>query len=157
MNGQALSGKMAFTLLEVLLALALFSISVVVLSASFVNVLNSIESVKVDQTFEQEMAFVRSTVLTAPDLDVLEEGGEVSTAGLGFARWEAIAEPTEVADLFRVEVRITFEGRDDVPEREVEQSLLLLRPSWSDPLEREELREITRERLVEDHLRNRPL
>ncbi len=150
-------GKSAFTLLEVLLALALFSISVVVLSASFVNVLTSIEAVKVDQTLEQEMAFVRSMVLTAPDLDILEEGGEVSTGGLGFARWEAIAEPTEVADLFKVEVKVTFEGHDEVPERVVEQSLLLLRPAWSDPLEREELRAITKERLVEDHLRNRPL
>jgi general secretion pathway protein I len=157
MKTNACLDKFAFTLLEVLLALALFSISVVVLSASFVNVLNSIEAVKVDQTLEQEMAFVRSVVLTAPDLDFLEEGGEISTVGLGFARWEAIAEPTEVADLFKVEIKITFEGRDDVPERIIEQSLLLLRPAWSDPLEREELRAITKERLVEDHLRNRPL
>jgi prepilin-type N-terminal cleavage/methylation domain-containing protein len=157
MKEKHLSGKLAFTLLEVLLALALFSISVVVLSASFVNVLNSIEAVKVDQTLEQEMAFVRAEVLMAPDLDILEEGGEVLTAGLGFARWEAIAEPTEVADLFEVNVKVTFEGRDEVPERVIEQSLILLRPSWSDPLEREELREITRERLAEDHLRSRPL
>ncbi|MBL4574708.1 MAG: hypothetical protein JKY51_01235 [Opitutaceae bacterium] len=151
------SYRVAFTLLEVLLALALFAISVVVLSASFVNVLFSIEAVKVDHALEQEMTFVRTFVLTAPDLETLEDGGEVSTGGLGFARWEAIAEPTEVADLFKVFIKVIFEGQNDEQDRIIEQSLLLLRPSWSDPLDREKLREVTRERLVEDHLRNRPL
>jgi len=146
----------AFTLIEVLLALALFAISVVVLTSSYVNVLYSMEAVRVDRVLEQEMAFVRSVILTAPDLEAIEEGGELPTAELGYAYWEAELEPTEVADLFVVHVSITLEGTAQGGEHTLDDRLIVLRPSWSEPLDREELRAASKERLAEIKL-NRPL
>ena len=143
------SNYSAFTLIEVLLALALFVISVVVLASAYVNVLFGLEAVRVDRVLEQEMAFVRSVVLTVPDRETIEEGGELPTAELGYAYWEAELEPTEVADLFIVNVSITLEGTGQIKERTLNDRLVVLRPSWSEPLEREELRAASKERLAE--------
>jgi len=145
-----------FTLIEVLLALALFAISVVVLASSYVNVLFGLEAVQVDRVLEQEMAFVRSVILTAPDLETIEEGGELPTAELGYAYWEAELEPTKVADLFVVHISVTLEGDGKGGERTLDDRLIVLRPGWSDPLEREKLRAASKERLAEMKL-NRSL
>jgi prepilin-type N-terminal cleavage/methylation domain-containing protein len=149
-------GLAGFTLIEVLLALALFAISVVVLASSYVNVLVSLEAVRVDRVLEQEMAFVRSVILTSPDRDTIEEGGELPTAELGYAYWEAELEPTDLADLFIVHVSVTLEGTNSVDERTLNDRLIVLRPTWSEPLEREELRAAAKGRLAEMKL-NRPL
>lgn len=150
------SSDRGFTLIEVLLALALFAISVVVLASSYVNVLFGLEAVRVDRVLEQEMAFVRSVILTSPDLETIEEGGELPTAELGYAYWEAELEPTNVADLFIVHVSVTLEGTARGEERTLNDRLVVLRPSWSEPLEREDLRAASSERLAEIRL-NRPL
>lgn len=148
----------AFTLLEVMLAVTLFGIAVVVLAASYVHVLNSLEAVKVDQALEQELAFVRSQVLLQPDLQEIEKGGEVPTPNYGTATWTATVTPSEtVADLFRVELVVELEGdKADVAPRKVTQSLQVLRPDWSEPVDRDKLRQKTRERL-EEAKRFRPL
>jgi general secretion pathway protein I len=149
-RGREAGGRGAFTLVEVLLALALFAMAVVVLAASYINVLNALESVKVDQALEQELALVRSRVLQEPDLDEIEKGGEVPTPTHGVARWEAQVSPTAVADLFRVDVRVELEGSgEETAPRTVDQTLYLLRADWSEPVERDELRAETRKRLDE--------
>jgi hypothetical protein len=140
----------------VLMALALFAISAVVLVSAYINVIFGLESVRVDRVLEQEMAFVRSFILTAPDLEAVEEGGELPSGGLGYAYWEAELEPTEVADLFVVYVTITLEGTREVEEKSRTERLIVLRPSWSEPIEREELRAASKERLAELRL-DRPL
>jgi general secretion pathway protein I len=140
----------AFTLLETLLALALFSISIVVLATAYVNILTSLELTKADQIIEQEMAFVRERILRAATREEVEEGGELETLGLGLARWEATIEPTEVADLFRVQAVLSFAGSDRRDAFSVEQTLLALRPAWSLPVEREQLRAATRDRLLKE-------
>ena len=139
-----------FTLLEVLLAMALFAVAVVVLAASYINVLNSLELVKVDQALEQELALVRAQVLQEADLETIEEGGELPTVTHGRATWQAEVEPTAVADLFRLTLTIEMQGNgEDVPESTVTQTLFVLRPNWSEPVERDKLREETRKRLDE--------
>jgi general secretion pathway protein I len=144
------ASRSGFTLLEVLLAVALFAMAVVVLAASYVNILNSLEIVKVDQALEQEMAFVRTAVLLEPELDNIEKGGDVPTVTQGSARWSAVVTPTLVADLFRVDVTVELEGNgEEVPARTLTQTLHLLRPDWSEPVDRDKLREETRKRLDE--------
>jgi general secretion pathway protein I len=157
MNAEERRGRNAgFTLVEVLLALALFSVSVVVLASAYINVLYGLESVRVDRVLEQEMAFVRSVVLTAPDRETLEEGGELPTGELGLAYWEAELEPTAIADLFVVRVTINLEGTREAEGRTLNERLIVLRPSWSEPVEREELRAQSKERIADLNL-NRPL
>lgn len=149
--------RAAFTMVEVVLAMALFATAVVVLAAAYVNVLTSLELVKVDQALEQEVSFVRTQVLLEPDRDTVEAGGEMPTASHGNATWQAAVEPTQVADLFRVVLTIELAGDGkSVPERTINQTLFVLRPDWSEPTERDNLRTETRKRL-EEIKRFRPL
>jgi prepilin-type N-terminal cleavage/methylation domain-containing protein len=48
-----------FTLIEVIVALALFALAATVLASAYVNVLDATERVKSDQAFEQDIALVR--------------------------------------------------------------------------------------------------
>ncbi len=155
--GHAHSGRRGFTLIEVVVALMLFSFAVVVLTASYVNVLNSIEAVRVDQSLEQELAFVRAQLLMEPELENVEEGGEAPTPTHGMAVWGAVVSPTTTADLFRVDLTIELSGDGAAtPARTVTQRLFLLRPSWSEPTAREDLRAESRKR-IEELRRMRPL
>lgn len=150
--------RRGFTLLEVIVALALFALGATVLASAYVNVLNALDSVKEDQRFEQEIALVRAQVLQEPDLDKVEEGDELPTARLGEASWRATVTPSETtADLFRIDLEIILAGSDDEPqERTVKQTLWVLRPDWSEPSERDALRAETRQRL-QDLKRGRSL
>lgn len=147
--GGLLPKARAFTLLEVLLAVALFAIAVIVLAGAYVNVLEGMESVRTDRAFEQEIRWIREKVLLEPQLKEVEKGGEAPTLDFGMARWEVTVEPTGVADLFLVSLRVTMEGKDDVPEREAAEQFMLLRPGWSEPLERDKLRNEARTRIEE--------
>lgn len=162
MQTEALQARLVrrcgFTLIEVIVALALFALGATVLASAYVNVLNALDSVKEDQRFEQEIALVRAQVLQEPDRDKVEEGDDIPTARLGEASWRATVTPSETtADLFRIDLEITLAGSDDDPkERTVEQTLWVLRPDWSEPSERDALRAKTRERL-QDLKRGRSL
>ena len=139
----------AFTLLEVLLSVALFAIAVVMLAGAYVNVLDSVESVRSDRAFEQELRWIREKVLLEPDLDKVEEGDETPTPDFGNARWEVTVEPTGVADLFLISLHVEMEGNDDEPLREANEQFMVLRPGWSEPLERDKLRNEARSRIEE--------
>ncbi len=138
-----------FTLIEVIIALALFALAATVLAAAYVNVLNAIDQVKGDQALEQAVALVRAQVLQEPDIDTLEDGDEVPTETLGTATWRATVTPSETtADLFRVDIEITLSGsEEDQKERTLTQTLWVLRPDWSEPTDREDLRAKTKKRL----------
>lgn len=136
-----------FTLLEVLLATALFALGVIMLAAAYVNVIEGVESVRTDRAFEQELRWVRERVLLEPDLKTVEEGGEAETPEFGAAHWEVDVEPTEVADLFQVSLHVRMDGGDEQPAREITQQFMVLRPQWSDPIDRDKLRNEARARI----------
>lgn len=150
--------RRAFTLLEVLLALALFSVAGLVLAAAYTNVLNNVEKVKLDQALEDELALVRAQVLLQPELEEVERGGDLPTLNYGAARWRATVTPSErIADLFRVDLEIELEGRGESPTpRTIGQTLWVLRPDWSEPTERDNLR-AERRKEIEEAKRYRPL
>jgi general secretion pathway protein I len=141
--------RRAFTLLEVLLAVALFAIAVVMLAGAYINVLDGMESVRTDRAFEQELRWIREKVLLEPALDEVEEGGEAPTPDFGLARWEVTVQPTGIADLFLVTLYVTMEGSDDQAVREAGEQFMLLRPAWSEPLDRDKLRAESRMRIEE--------
>lgn len=136
-----------FTLLEVLLSVALFAIAVVVLAGAYINVLEGVESVRTDRAFEQEVRWVREQILTEPDIAKVEEGGESVSPDFGTAVWEVRVEPTDLADLFRVEMRVEMGAVDGKALREVTTHFLVLRPQWSETVEREKLRTEARSRI----------
>lgn len=145
--------KDGFTLLEVVISLALFAIAVSVLGAAYVNVLNSLDRLQVDQHFEQDMAMVREVTLMIGSVDELEKGGEIVTATHGVANWSAEYEETLIADLFKVSLLVEFPAGEDVEERVVSQEFYLTRPNWSEPSERDKLRADTRERFESQKIR----
>jgi len=145
--------RAAFTLIEVLVALAIFALAAVVLGAAYVNVLTSYDTVSRRSEHEQELRLVRALILAEPDLAEVEKGGDFALPDHRNARWTATVEPAAVADLFRVTFRCEFPepGRAEPWVRtEVFQ---VLRPTWSDPAERERLRQQSRQQLEK---RDRP-
>ena len=141
----------AFTLLEVLLALALFALSVSVLAAAYLNIIQGLESVKTDHGFEQEVRFVREQVMLEPDLKILEKGGETKTLDYGPVRWDVAVQATGVADLFQVQLHVVL-GDAQGKQREQTETFQVLRPSWSDPVERDKLRADAKKRIEDDRL-----
>lgn len=154
-DGSPYLGKEAFTLLEVLLALALFAGAVVVLASSYLNIITSLEAVKTDRAFDQQVRWVRDQVLQEPDLKLLEKGGELRTPDAGVVRWQASVTPALVADLFAVELRVemTAEKSGKSTLREHTERLTVLRPSWSEPVERSKLFEEAKQRIEEERQR----
>lgn len=139
--------KPGFTLLEVLVSLAIFALAVVVLGATYVNVLNGYDAVARRNQQDQGLAFIRSALLAESDRKKAEQGGDLALPGNRAVRWSAQIEEAAVADLFQIELRC--EIRDPAraePWVNVEK-FLLLRPTWSDPGTRDKLRQSARERL----------
>jgi general secretion pathway protein I len=141
--------RVAFTLLEVLVALAIFALAAVVLGATYVNALNAYEAATRRNEYDGDLRFVRATLLTEPDRDKVEEGGDVDLGGNKRARWQADVAATNTVDLFSVTwtCEITDPARRE-PYR-VTQTFLLLRPTWSDPVERSALLDQVKQRILQ--------
>jgi general secretion pathway protein I len=140
----------AFTLVEVLMALMIFTLAAVVLGSAYVNVLNSYEVVSRGMTANDDFAFARQIVLTEPDRQKVEDGGEFQTTDGRIARWSVDIASTTIADLFNVAFSCElFEPGQSRPEKRSE-TFMLLRPTWStDPAERGELKEKVKTRIME--------
>lgn len=152
-GGRPLRREGGFTLLEVLIALSIFFAAVTFFSAAYINTLSAVESVRVNQGLEQDLATIRRQVLLLADVEEVEKGGGVVTGEHGLARWRVEYEPTQVADLFFVTLTVELDPVDE--ENGVDsatEQFYLTRPTWSEPLERDELRARTRERLLDRQL-----
>ena len=137
-----------FTLIEVLISLAIFALASVVLAAAYLNVLGSYQAVARRQQGEEEWKLVRAVVLSEADRKKVEEGGRLQLADSSTLNWTATIESTAVADLFAVTVRSEQAAATANENRVREQKIFLLRPKWSDPAERDKLRAESRERLM---------
>ncbi len=137
----------AFTLIEVLVSLAIFALAAVVLGATYVNVLNAYDSVSRRNRHDQDLALVRASLLAESDRKKVEQGGDYVLPGNRSADWSVQIDEAGVADLFRVKLRCVIRdpARDTPLVRE--ESFMLLRPTWSDPGERDKLRRAARERM----------
>ncbi len=141
-----------FTLIEVILAIAVLALGMTVLTAAFVNILQSLDTLRVEKDRQGVLRFIRSQVLREPDRKKFEKGGEIQTLDLGKARWEAEVEETTVADLFSVKLQIELSPPDTKEVERYEMRLYLLRPTWSDPSDRSQIIEKRREQLAEERL-----
>ena len=141
-----------FTLVEVLVSIAIFALAAVVLGSAYVNVLSGYQRMRGSSQDESDVAFVRAIVLAEPKLEVVEKGGEVRRADNTTLHWVAEVEPTNRADLFRVTLECELPASGPKANRKVSHSFLVLRPTWSDPAEREKLRAKFREELAKRQL-----
>ena len=137
----------AFTLVEVLIAVAIFAMAASVLMSAFVNALLSRESVAKYDLLNADIRAVRMQLLLEPNLEDAKDGNEYETVHSGEASWEARVEPTDVVDLFQVELSIRFSEPPEGLFADYSEKLYLLRPTWSESDERSELLQDKREAL----------
>ena len=97
-----------FTLIEVVVAVAIFATASVVLTSAFVNALLAREFGNRNALLEGDLRAIRMQLLLEPDLEAAEDGGDYRTYSAGEAEWTAEIEPTNVIDLFEVQLTIEF-------------------------------------------------
>lgn len=132
--------RAGFTLIEVLVALAIFTLGVAALAGAFSNAMLALTGLEDESDVENELRFVRRQVIQIKELEELEKGGMVKVPNLGDVDWTAVVEPAAVADLFTVTLTFAAAPRTfDGERREWTQRLFLLRPGWSDPADRSTL------------------
>lgn len=139
--------RRAFTVLEVMIAVAVFAMAAIVLGASYMNVLNSYAMIERTGEHDQDMAFARAMVLAEPDRQVVERGADFETPEGRRVSWRATVEPADMPDLFTV----AFECEINSPQMKqpvrLTESFRVLRSTWSKPDERDVLRGKIRERI----------
>lgn len=140
-------GSIAFTLIEVLIALAIFAMAGLYLMSTFVNAVTARERSVSDDALHADIQAVRMQLLLEPNLEDAEDGGEYPTLHHGEARWQAVIEPTNIVDLFDVELSIEFSEPAKGRPSSYKERLYLLRPSWSEGDDRTDLLEDKREAL----------
>lgn len=136
-----------FTLIEVVIALAIFSTFAVYLTSAFVNALMAREFGNNNQLFEGDIRTVRMQLLLEDNRDDAEDGDEVDTLNSGTASWRAVIEETNIIDLFQVGLEIEFLDPPEGTEGTYKETLYLLRPTWSESDDRETLLEDKRDAL----------
>jgi general secretion pathway protein I len=149
-KGKHVSGRRAFSLIEVLIALAIFALCAIVLGSAYVNILLSYEAVKHNEATDADVAFARQLVLNEPDRTKVEQGGDFDTAAGNRVHWSAEIASSAVADLFAVTFTCEISDPAKPEPWKSTQTFMLLRPTWStDVAEHDKLRQDARTRIVE--------
>ncbi len=139
----------AFTLIEVLISLAILALAGIVLASAYVNVLLAQETVLRRDERAPILRLIREELRAQSDRTLAEKWNPIVLPDGGQAKWRAVITPTTIADLFAITLEAEISIRtQDVPETYTE-TCHLLRPSWSEPGERETLRADARQRLKE--------
>ena len=124
--------RSGFMLVEVLIALALFGLSAVILvDGAFVATRVAREMVDTRE-LEQDLIWVRSQILRIADYEKFSEGGEIESLSMGDVSWETEVEMTDVLDLYKVILRLDYDGNDDygIEPGQRELAMYLLRSTW---------------------------
>ena len=134
-------GRVAgFTMIEVLVALAIFSLMAVVLGSTYLNILKAYDVAGRAVNRDEDVRFARAALLAEAELAVVERGAEFAGANGRRVSWKAVVEPTTTADLFLVTFQCEITG-PDLPQPEThEEKFRVLRRTWSQPADRDKLR-----------------
>lgn len=141
--------RLAFTLMEILVALAIFALGAIVLGAAYVNVLNGYAIVARANQSNEDLAFARAQLLAEPDRKLVEEGGDFESTGGRRVKWSATIASTTINDLFTVTFVCEVSDPANSDPETITQTFTLLRPTWSEPAERSQLLENVRSRIAE--------
>ncbi len=121
-----------FMLIEVLIALALFALSAVILVDGAFVASRVTREMKDTRELEQDLLWVRSEVLKIADYEEFSEGGEIEALAMGSVTWETSVEMTEVLDLYKVVLSLQYDGNEDygIEGGERASAMYLFRPTW---------------------------
>jgi len=103
-----------FTLIEVLIALAVIGISLAAVGGEMVQMLNTANAMQ-NQTYASWIAHNKITELRLANVvpDVSASSGEVTFANQDWA-WRAVVSETGVENLYRVDVTVSFLGGEPI-------------------------------------------
>lgn len=139
----------AFTLLEILVALAIFALA----AAAFVQALTAGTTVltreRTTQNLAQNVRFALRQILLIQDEDELEEGGEFELPDGGYLDWEAEITPTDTLGLFQVDLTFAQEGENasgEAFDEETVSTIFVFRPTWGEAEDKQQLEEDLRRR-----------
>ncbi|MEM0966851.1 MAG: prepilin-type N-terminal cleavage/methylation domain-containing protein [Verrucomicrobiota bacterium] len=135
----------AFTLPEVLLALALLTVAAVAVGGAVRSSLDLLTRARFVEQPPIGFSIAMDALLKTQSVDAAEEGDRINLPDGETVRWNADVEDTGIPDLFRVSIEI------EVGDREGTREVLLFRPSWSNAIDRGPLMEDAR-RDIEDRL-----
>jgi general secretion pathway protein I len=141
--------RRGFSLIEVVIAVALFAMAATILSSSFVNALLARDKSQSNDVRDADIRAVRLQLLLEPNLEDAEQGDRYETLNNGEATWRAEIEPMEVVDLFHVEFFIEFLDPQEGQYPTYQETLYLLRPTWSESGERSALLEDKKQALLD--------
>ena len=116
--------RRAFTLFELIAALAIFAIVAVVIGQTSFNAVNAVSRLHKDSMSDARKDFMRAQVLAISSLAELRSGIYVQDADGEQVRIEGDAEPTGIMDLFVLRVSSKETDYKDV--------FYLNRPAWYD-------------------------
>lgn len=139
----------AFTIIEVLAALSIFATAALVLGAAYINVLTGYEHAERSTKVDADVRFAREILFRQPDLEEVEEGDEFETSDGRRVSWRARVEPTVVADLFEVEFEVELIDENTGEAETVIERFRLLRPTWSEDNDRDQLRQESRDNITQ--------
>ncbi len=103
-----------FTLIEVMVSLAIVSLSLAAVTAAMSQMIDAANTMR-DRTYaswigQNRIAELR---LSATTPDVGASNGEVEYANVEWA-WRAVVSETGVEDLYRIDVAVSFPGSDEI-------------------------------------------
>ncbi len=138
----------AFTLLEVLVALAIFAMASIVLGATYVNVLNSYASIDRDRDADEDVRFAISQLRGIADLlTTAQAGDQFDSTNNRHVTWTCTIEPTTIADLFTVTFNYELDDPGVDPKKST-QTFTVFRPTWSDAVQRSQLLQDAKDRIA---------
>ena len=104
--------RRAFTLVEVLISLAMFALAAISLGAAYTNVVLSRQALKVNDVAVDDLARARAALLETINYDDVTTGGEINLPGDRLATWQGEIEATSVSDLFSVTLTVEIQNAD---------------------------------------------
>lgn len=140
--------RRAFTLVEVLISLAMFALAAISLGAAYTNVVLSRQALKVNDVAVDDLARARAALLETINYDDVTTGGEIHLPGERLATWKGEIEATSVSDLFSVTLTVEIQNADGTDAPPLTETRLLLRPTWSVPADRQKIRDAAKQRLA---------
>jgi general secretion pathway protein I len=142
--------RRGFTLIEVLVSLAIFALAAVSLGAAYSNVILGRIALQQDEQRLDDIARCRAALMETPGFDDVESGGDIHLPGGRTAHWKGKIEATAVSDLFAVQLTAEIEPSNGGEAEEVNETRMLLRPTWSIPSDRQKIRDDARQRLEKE-------
>ena len=140
----------AFTLIEVLISLALFALASNIIASAFINALLARESNPSITYKDIATQTARRQLLLEPNLEDAMDGARIETLEIGEVVWASEILPTDIVDLFECQLVIEFLDVDSETASTYNETLFLLRPTWSVSDERSSLLQDKKDTLIED-------